>query len=115
MLDADSGHKSTLIKAVTNEWALLAYRFTTGGCALLMTWWVLDLKMATQDMRKDFNASLIANEARISRLEGQMSVFDNSLRMQTRSFEAHETTLQNLWSRIYDLNARFPSSSPTNR
>ncbi len=112
MPDSGNGSKSTLIKAVTNEWALFTYRFTTAACALLMTWWVSDLKTATQEMRKDFNASLIANEARIAKLEGQMSVFDTALRMQTRNLETHETTIQSLWSRIYDLGRVTPKPPP---
>ena len=102
--------QNALIKVATNEWALFAYRFTTGACALLMTWWVLDLKTATQEMRKDFNASLIANEARISKVEGQMSVIDNAIRMQTKNIETHETTIQMLWSRIFEMNTRVPPS-----
>lgn len=108
MDDHHDGHKSPIIKAVTNEWSLFAYRFVTGACALLMTWWVLDLKTATQEMRKDFNASLLVNEARISKVEGQMSVIDNAIRMQTKSIETHETTLQSLWSRIFEMNTRMP-------
>ena len=112
MPDSANGSKSAVIKAATNEWSLLAYRFTTGACALLMTWWVLDLKTETRDMRKDFNASLLANEARIAKLEGQMGVFDTALRMQTKNSETHETTIQALWSRIYDHGRMTPKPPP---
>ena len=96
--------KDPLIRVATNEYALLLYRFVTGGCALLMTWWVMDLKMATQDMRRDFNASLVANEARLGKLEGTVGVIDNAIRMQSRSIEVNQTGIQQLWNRLYDLN-----------
>jgi hypothetical protein len=100
----DHEKKDPLIRAVTNEYALLLYRFVTGGCALLMTWWVLDLKNATFDIRKDFNASLVANEARLGKLEGAVSVMDNAIRMQSRTIETNQTSIQQLWNRMYEFN-----------
>lgn len=101
-----SNGESGFIHVVKNEYALFTYRFVTAACCLLMSWWVFDLKSATQDMRKDFNASLIMNEARISKLEGAVSVIDSSVRMQSRLLETHENVIQSIWSRIIDLNAR---------
>lgn len=99
-----NGKDDPLIKVATNEYTLLLYRFVTAGCALLMTWWVLDLKTATTDIRKDFNASLLLSEARIAKLEGKVDVIDVAVRMQSRSIEGNQTTLQALWNRLYDIN-----------
>lgn len=96
--------KDPLIRVATNEYALLLYRFVTGGCALLMTWWVLDLKQATVEIRKDFNASLVASEARLGKLEGTVSVMDNAIRMQSRSIELNQNGIQQLWGRLYEMN-----------
>lgn len=96
--------ESSFIHVVKNEYALFAYRFVTGGCALLMTYWVLDLKNATYDIRKDFNASLVANEVRLGKLEGTVSVMDSAIRMQSRSIESNQTNVQQLWNRLYDMN-----------
>jgi hypothetical protein len=105
----DAGHDKSkgFINAVTNEYALFLYRFITGGCALLMTWWVLDLKIATQDVRRDLNAYQLLQEARISNVEGKVSVIDNAIRMQSKNLESHETTLQAIWSRLFDMNSRI--------
>lgn len=96
--------KDPLIRVATNEYALLLYRFVTGGCALLMTWWVLDLRQATVDLRKDFSASLVANEARLGKLEGAVSTMDNAIRMQSRTIEVNQTGIQQLWNRMYEMN-----------
>jgi hypothetical protein len=105
----DAGHDKTkgFINAVTNEYALFMYRFVTGACALLMTWWVFDLKIATQDVRRDLNAYQLLQESRISSVEGKISVIDNAIRMQSKNIETHETALQSLWSRIFDMNSRI--------
>ncbi len=100
----DGDKESSFIHVVKNEYALFAYRFVTGGCALLMTWWVLDLKNATYDIRKDFNASLVANEVRLGKLEGAVSVIDNAIRMQSRSIENNQAGIQQLWNKIYEMN-----------
>lgn len=96
--------KNPLIRVATNEYSLLLYRAVTGGCALLMTWWVLDLKTATHELRKEFTASLLASEARLGKLEGTVSVMDNAIRMQSRSIETNQTGIQQLWGRLYELN-----------
>lgn len=110
----DAGHDKSkgFISAVTNEYSLFAYRFITGGCALLMTWWILDLKIATQEVRRDFVAYQLLQEARISSLEGKVSVIDGAIRMQSRNIETQENAIQTLWSRIYDLNQRAFQHSP---
>lgn len=95
---------SPLISVAKNEYVLLLFRLITSGCALIMTWWLLDLKTDTKEIRRDFNASLVMNEARISKLEGTMSVIDNSIRMQSRVIETHENAIQAMYNRIYDLN-----------
>jgi CO dehydrogenase/acetyl-CoA synthase gamma subunit (corrinoid Fe-S protein) len=96
--------KSPLIKAATNEYTLFAYRVVTSGCAILMTWWVLDLKEMTRELRREFNASLVLNEARLGKLEGAVSVIDNAVRMQSRAIETNQTSLQQLWHRLYEIN-----------
>lgn len=107
---ADDGKESSFINAAKNEYVLLLYRAVTAGCCLFMTWWIMDLKNATQEMRKDFNISLIMNEARIAKLEGKVDVIDVAVRMQSRSIESNQTTLQSLWNRMYELN-RSPIQS----
>lgn len=104
----DAGHDRTkgFINAVTNEYALFLYRAITGGCAMLMTWWVLDLKNATYDLRRDFNASLLASEARISKVEGKVEVIDGAVRMQSRSLETNQNSIQSLWNKLYELNVQ---------
>lgn len=104
MVGDNPNEKDPIIRAATNEYALLLYRAVTGGCALLMTWWVLDLKVATQDIRREFNASLVASEARLGKLEGTVNVMDNAIRMQSRTIETNQTGIQQLWNRLYDLN-----------
>jgi hypothetical protein len=96
--------KSPLIKAATNEYTLFAYRIITSGCAILMTWWVLDLKETAKELRREFNASLVLNEARLGKLEGALGVIDNAVRMQSRSIESNQTSLQQLWHRLYEIN-----------
>lgn len=114
------GPENTFVHLATNEYGLFAYRCITGGCALLMTWWVFDLKVETKDMRRDFTAYQLAQEIRVARLEGVISVVDSAIRMQTKNLEVHDNTIQNLWNRIYELNAKthnmpdFPTPTPRN-
>lgn len=96
--------RDRVLRVATNEYAVLLYRAVTGGCALLMTWWVFDLKIATQDLRRDFNSSLIASEARLGKLEGTVSVMDNAIRMQSRAIETNQSGVQQLWNRLYEMN-----------
>lgn len=109
-----SEKESELIKVAKNEYVLLLYRFVTGGCALLMTWFIVDIKSATTeirketvDIRKEFAEYKTTQEARISKLEGAQSVIDTSIRMHSRTLETQETTMQSLWSRMYEMNARM--------
>lgn len=104
---ADSNSENPVIHVAKNEYVLLLYRFITGGCALLMTWWILDLKNATQDVRKDLSAYQLLQEARMSNVEGKISVIDSAIRMQSKNIETQENTIQALWSRIFDMNSRI--------
>lgn len=97
-----------ILAIATNEYSLLVYRAVTGGCAVLMTWWMLDLKTEVRDIRKEFNLSLIQSESRISKVEGSVNVMDSSIRMQMNALQTHENTLQNHNNRLYELNARIP-------
>jgi hypothetical protein len=95
--------RSALIKAATNEYSLLLYRAVTGGCALLMTWWIFDLKDETRKLRADFHAVRLENEIRVGKLEGAISVIDNAVRMQSRMIETNQNSVQSLWNRIYEM------------
>jgi len=111
----DREHNGPVIKVATNEWVLLANRLFLSGAAAAILYYASDIRTATVELRKDFNQSQLINEARMSKIEGQLSVFDSAVRMQTRTIEQHETTLQSLWSRIYEMNTRMsliPKNTP---
>lgn len=107
-MDDGTDISKKFIHAVTNEYSLFLYRFITGGCALLMTWWLLDLRTSTQEMRKDFVAFQLSEEARISKLEGQVNGVIGSIEVHRRRLDNSDNTLQTIWSRIFDMNSRIP-------
>lgn len=102
-------HKSNFIEAVTNEYSIFTYRFVTAACAVLMTWWMSDLRSETKEIRKDFTAAQIIDEARTSKIEGSVSVINNVLQLQAKIMESQGITLQQHNTRLYELNARIPA------
>lgn len=98
-----SGGDSPIIKTATNEYVLLANRVFVSGCAAIIVWFATGIRQDTTELKREFATYQLVNEARISKVEGQMSVIDSAIRMQTKNIETHEITIQSLWSRIYDL------------
>lgn len=100
--------KTGFIGAVTNEYGLFTYRFITASCAILMTWWMNDQRMETKEIRKDFTASQIIDEARMSKIEGAVGVINSVIQLQTKIIEAQGLTLTQHNTRLIEMNSRIP-------
>ena len=92
--------ESEFIKVAKNEYLLFLFRFCISACSLLMTWFILDIKSDTKDVKKEFADYRITQEARIAKLEGMLGVFDTSIRMHSTTLDSHER-------RIYDLTRAY--------
>lgn len=104
--DNGNGRRSKLVKAATNEYVLFFYRFVTAGCALVMTYWVADLRSDAKEIRRDFNLYQITEEARISKIEGQVGEIKGAVEVHRQRLSDGDADRRDLWKRVFDLVAR---------
>lgn len=120
------GENSPLLKAATNEWALLAFRsvVTLLGIAgtvigSLIMLGVSDIRSATADVKRevaDLRVTVAANRLedanRLGRVEGQVSELRGSVDAHRRRLDNNDADVRSIWTRIYDLTVAHPKAPP---
>lgn len=100
--------EAKLLRAFTNEWVLLLFRsfmsVTLGICA----WFLTDMKSGQKELATQFNDFRLTNEARISKVEGEVGLLRGSVEVHRRRLEGNDTDIRSLWGRIYDIKKGSP-------
>ncbi len=99
-----SAGTENIIKGATNEWVLLLYRAITAGCALIVTWFVTDMRSGQERLVAQFNDFRLTNESRISKVEGEVGLLRGSVEVHRKRIEGNDADIRGLWGRMYDFN-----------
>lgn len=102
-----------IIKAATSEWVLLANRIFLSGSAAVILAFAAGIRDDTAALKRDFTLYQIAEEARVSRLEGSVRMLEGSIDVHRKRLEGNDNDIRGLWSRLYDMASRFtPTKTP---
>lgn len=108
-MPTNGGENSPIIKRATNEYVLLANRVFVSACAGILVWFATGIRSDTADLKRDYTISQLAEEARVSKLEGRVSAVEGSVEVHRRRLEGQDTDIRSIWTRIYDLAAGRPT------
>lgn len=111
-MSSHGGENSPIIKTATNEYVLLANRVFVSACAALLVWFATGIRTDTADLKRDFVIYQLADEARLSKIEGRVSAVEGSVEVHRRRLEGQDTDIRSIWTRIYDLAAGRSTPRP---
>lgn len=105
-------HDGPIIKAATNEWVLLANRLFLSGSAAVIILFASGIRDDTASLKREFIAYQLTEEARISKLEGEVRSFQGTIEVHRKRLEGNDNDIRGLWSRLYDM-ASGRATNPT--
>lgn len=111
--------KSPVIKVATSEHVLLSWRLgvgllttaatTMGGVALA---WLSDIRTGQVSIAKDFAAYQLGQEARLGRMEGELSGIKGSILVHRDRLIGLEGDMRTVWQRLYDTRTPVSKGTP---
>lgn len=101
-----NSNDSKLIKAATNEYALLGYRAFGTVCLTALTWYAADIRSSQGKLTSDLSELKTAYVERIAKVEGEVGALRGSVETHRRRLDGNDSDIRAIWSRFYDFNLK---------
>lgn len=92
-----------VIKTATNEWVLLLFRSFMSVTLAICAWFLTDMKSGQERLAAQFNDFRLTNEARISKVEGEVGLLRGSIEVHRGRLTGLDAETRSLWGRMFDM------------